>query len=162
MNNSIRPILRVFWQHARQYKLAVFLIVFFHASVHIVETIVPLYYKKFFDVLASASTPTESVVQQLFFLIAVIAGLYGIVWLFRKLAYSSKQPHNSIKTRNHRNQKEQLLNNALGWCGSACEYIKKLFVVKRQDCLYNMYARVKKYNEKNRELILSRVLPKYA
>ena len=96
MNNSIRPILRVFWQHARQYKLAVFLIVFFHASVHIVETIVPLYYKKFFDVLASASTPTESVVQQLFFLIAVIAGLYGIVWLFRRVSQFSityLQPH---------------------------------------------------------------------
>ena len=96
MNNSIRPILRVFWQHARQYKLAVFLIIFFHASVHIVETIVPLYYKKFFDVLASASTPTESVVQQLFFLIAVIAGLYGIVWLFRRVSQFSityLQPH---------------------------------------------------------------------
>ncbi|TSC70221.1 MAG: hypothetical protein G01um101470_864 [Parcubacteria group bacterium Gr01-1014_70] len=43
---SIKPVLRVFWQHARRYKLAVFIVVFFHAGVHIVETIVPLYYRR--------------------------------------------------------------------------------------------------------------------
>ena len=96
MNYSTRHVLRVFWQHAKQYKIMVFLVVFFHAGVHIVETIVPLYYKKFFDVLASTSTPTESVVQQLFFLIAIIAGLYGIAWVFRRInqfANVYAQPH---------------------------------------------------------------------
>lgn len=60
------------------------------------ETIVPLYYKQFFDVLAGASTPTQSVVQQLLFLIAIIAGLYGITWLFRRVSQFSNiylQPH---------------------------------------------------------------------
>ena len=96
MDNSIRPILRVFWQHARRYKLAVFLVVFFHAGVHIVETIVPLYYKKFFDVLANASGSNDDVMQELFFLITMIAGLYGITWLFHRVNQFANvyvQPH---------------------------------------------------------------------
>lgn len=98
-NPSILPVLRVFWQHARRYKIAVFLAIFFHVGVHVVETVVPLYYKQFFDVLAGASTPTQSVVQQLLFLIAIIAGLYGIAWLFRRVSQFSNiylQPH--VKT----------------------------------------------------------------
>lgn len=96
MSNSIRPVLRVFWEHARHYKLAVFLVVFFHAGVHVIETIIPLYYKKFFDVLASASSPTEDVVQKLFFLIFIIAGLYALAWLFRRINQFANiyvQPH---------------------------------------------------------------------
>lgn len=94
--NSTLSVLRVFWQHARRYKLAVFLVVFFLTGVHVLETIVPLYYKQFFDVLASTSAPTESVMQQLFFLIAIIAGLYGITWLFRRINQFTNiyvQPH---------------------------------------------------------------------
>jgi len=96
MKYSIRPVLRVFWQHARKYKLAVFLVVFFHAGVHVVETIIPLYYKKFFDVLASASVPDDSIMQELFFLIAIIASLYGVGWLFHRINQFANvyvQPH---------------------------------------------------------------------
>lgn len=96
MNHPIRPILRVFWQHMRQYKLAVFVVVFFHAGVHIIETIVPLYYKKFFDTLANASLSHDAAVQKLLFLIMVLAGLYGVAWLFRRIGQFTNvyaQPH---------------------------------------------------------------------
>ena len=93
---SVLPVLRVFWEHARRYKMAVFLVVFFHAGVNVVETIIPLYYKQFFDVLASTSTPTNSVVQQLFFLTVLIASLYGVAWVFRRISQFANvyiQPH---------------------------------------------------------------------
>ena len=96
MNYSIRPVLGVFWEHMRKYKLAVFLAVFFQVCVYIVETIVPLYYKKFFDALASVSSPTENAVQRLLFLIVTIACLYGIVLVFRRIGQFSNiylQPH---------------------------------------------------------------------
>ena len=93
---SVLLVLRIFWEHARRYKMAVFLVVFFHAGVNVVETIIPLYYKQFFDVLASTSTPTNSVVQQLFFLTVLIASLYGVAWVFRRISQFANvyiQPH---------------------------------------------------------------------
>ncbi|TSC70222.1 MAG: ATP-binding cassette, subfamily B, bacterial [Parcubacteria group bacterium Gr01-1014_70] len=60
------------------------------------ETIVPLYYKQFFDLLASVSAPTSDVMQRLFFLIVIITGLYVIVWLFRRINQFTNiyvQPH---------------------------------------------------------------------
>lgn len=49
------------------------------------ETIAPLYYKQFFDVLAGTTASNENVMQQLLFLLAIIAGLYSAAWLFRRI-----------------------------------------------------------------------------
>ncbi|KKU42875.1 MAG: Protein translocase subunit SecY [Berkelbacteria bacterium GW2011_GWA2_46_7] len=72
MKFNTRLTLKIYWQQAWKYKwsfMSMFLLLLIGDAFSILA---PYWYKKFFDVLASASTPTESVVQQLFFLIAVI------------------------------------------------------------------------------------------
>lgn len=84
---SVRPALIVFWRHARRYKLALFLTVFFGAAVQVVSVIVPLFYKQLFDVLSSASgVPGASVIRELFIIIFIIAAFQGADWLFRRVA----------------------------------------------------------------------------
>ncbi len=97
MRYSIRPVLRVFWQHARRYKAACFLAVFFHAGVHAVETIIPLYYKRFFDTIVGITTTvSDSDFRSLLFIIGMIAALHGVAWVFRRVsqfAITYLQPH---------------------------------------------------------------------
>jgi ATP-binding cassette subfamily B protein len=81
----IRPVLKIFWRHSARYKLALFLSLFFTASVSVGGIIIPLYYKRLFDVLASAAVPTNAVAEILFSILFSILILQFISWLARRI-----------------------------------------------------------------------------
>jgi ATP-binding cassette subfamily B protein len=77
----------IFWRHARRYKGRFALILFGVTAATLTETVVPLFYRDFFDMLAvpgraSAPEKTVELVRLLFF----IAGLRFIEWLGWRIA----------------------------------------------------------------------------
>lgn len=84
MNHSTRSVLYMFWQHAKRYKIAVFLAVFFQVSVRVLESIIPLYYKKLFDIVASSLSPTNEVLQNAFMILGILLGLFCVTWVCRR------------------------------------------------------------------------------
>ncbi|MEK7508510.1 MAG: ABC transporter ATP-binding protein [Patescibacteria group bacterium] len=54
MKNNTKITLKIYWQHARQYKISIMLSVLGVVGAAALNVAVPLYYKKFFDTLANA------------------------------------------------------------------------------------------------------------
>jgi ATP-binding cassette subfamily B protein len=77
---GIRDIFSIFWAGIRFYKGFLFTLILSIVIVNIVEVITPLYYKRFFDMVISA-TDKAGIAKELFSLIFVILGLNGIIWL---------------------------------------------------------------------------------
>jgi len=76
-----KEIIRTFWQANRQYKTLLFLILFLVTVASVVEVIVPLYYKKFFDELTLGASNPAATAPLLVGLIFLVLALNGIVWL---------------------------------------------------------------------------------
>lgn len=76
---SVRQVLRVFWESIRQYKLAAFGVALSILVAVGVSLVIPVYYKKFFDVILEAVSP-DSVWGQLFRLILIVFLLNVIQW----------------------------------------------------------------------------------
>jgi len=69
-----KETIKLYWQHCKKYKLAGLAVVFASVSTAIISPITPLYYKKFFDIFATAidrSTAVGLLVQ----ILLIIAGL---------------------------------------------------------------------------------------
>ncbi len=80
MSSTAKDVLKVYWHEARRYKRSLgALIVFIFVSTA-VSIIVPLYYKKFFDVL-SAGNVSPDILQKLIGFLFIILGIHGISWL---------------------------------------------------------------------------------
>lgn len=83
---NVAPVLLVFWKHARRYPIALTLAIVFPAIVQALEIIVPLLYKQFFDMLASAAAhPSQAVVENLVWVLVAITIVGGIIWLTRRV-----------------------------------------------------------------------------
>ncbi len=76
-----RQTYSVFWRHIKRYKFLFWLISGFIASAGLMGTIIPIYYKKFFDALTTSAVHTDLVNIILFILL-----LNGIQWLFWRSA----------------------------------------------------------------------------
>lgn len=73
---------RIFWEHARRYKWRLSLIIFSLGAASVLEAAIPFYYKRFFDLLASASPGNHAaLVGPLMHIIIIIFLLWWIVWL---------------------------------------------------------------------------------
>ncbi len=70
----------IFWRHARRYQGTLATIVAATILVTVIESLIPFFYKRFFDVLA-ASQPGPSAAADLVRIALQILGLWGIVWL---------------------------------------------------------------------------------
>lgn len=80
-NVSIKPVLRLFWSTARsEWKLA--LVIFGTALAnYLLNLVTPLFYKRFFDTLASANgIPTDALATALISIIMSVAMLYFFLW----------------------------------------------------------------------------------
>ena len=82
---QLKDILRTFWKGARHYKGYLAILIGSVSVVGVVEIIVPLLYKRFFDVLISA-TAKAAAAEILTGIIVSILGLNLLIWLFYRVA----------------------------------------------------------------------------
>ncbi|HBV01299.1 MAG TPA: ABC transporter ATP-binding protein [Candidatus Taylorbacteria bacterium] len=81
----LTDILRAFWNGARRYKLRLAILIGSVSAVGVVEIIVPLLYKRFFDVIIAATDKVQTA-QVLTEIIVYILGLNLLIWLFYRIA----------------------------------------------------------------------------
>jgi ATP-binding cassette subfamily B protein len=75
-------ILRVYWQHVRPYKWLTLLILFMMGVGQAASVIVPIYYKRVFDLLSGdLSSGSLDIFDVLFTTLVFIALLNGIIWI---------------------------------------------------------------------------------
>jgi len=87
MKTLTRETLKIYWEHARIYRLALFLVSLSLVVISIFGVYIPFWYKKLFDTLAMGGPGAES---ELIRIIITVAGLWGISWVFRRvLGFSS-------------------------------------------------------------------------
>lgn len=88
MKTITKQTLRIFAQHVRPYRLIFFVMVLALGVSVIMEILIPVYYKKFFDALSSGTHGNAILVNQLTRFIIMILVLNGISWaMFRLLMY---------------------------------------------------------------------------
>ncbi len=87
---TIRPVIRTFYRYVRRHPLLLFLSLFFSVLVYVLEIITPLFYKRFFDVLAG-STPVlmDDAVETLIGILFIVVGLGTLGWIFRRISQFS-------------------------------------------------------------------------
>ena len=85
VQDNTRKTLKIFWQHSLNYKFSVTVIFISVFGASVVGVIVPLFYKRFFDVLVSGQEQ-GLIVNKLILILLVVAGLQLISWGFWRLA----------------------------------------------------------------------------
>ncbi len=79
---TAKHVLKTFWQAVRNYKVLLFSMLFGVSLATAMELVVPLYYKKFFDVLTSSQDLRSASAHELVNIILTILALHGLMWLF--------------------------------------------------------------------------------
>ncbi|MBI2053829.1 MAG: ABC transporter ATP-binding protein [Candidatus Staskawiczbacteria bacterium] len=82
---GVKDVFFYLWKEIRKHKLPLFLVIFGVFASSVMNIIVPVYYKYFFDALA-LNQNRESAVQQLFYIITIILILEAITWVFWRIA----------------------------------------------------------------------------
>jgi len=85
MKYNTKQTLKIYWQYAKRYKLAVFFIIIAITSASLLNVVVPLYYKKFFDAISSG-LDKQSLGSQLITIIFYILFLDAISWVCWRIA----------------------------------------------------------------------------
>ena len=80
MKYNTKQTLKIYWQHAKRYKVAVFSVVFATIIASLVNVVIPLYYKKFFDVISS-SQDKQTLGSQLITIIFYVLFLDIVGWI---------------------------------------------------------------------------------
>src|SRR3989344_7207177 len=86
MNSSNVPqielsdVLKAFWQAIRPRQISMYFAIFAYSIVSVLDLIVPLVYKRFFDVLATEENRNFLAPQLIKFLIIILI-IHGIVWI---------------------------------------------------------------------------------
>lgn len=78
-----KQTIKIYWQHIKKYGLFTFIIFITSTVTPIVDVVVPIYLKKFFDFLAGG--PTPQIIKSLIGVVIAIAVLKLIQWTFRRL-----------------------------------------------------------------------------
>ena len=79
MQNYTRKTLKLYWQHTKKYKFSGLLIFFAMIGTGIMNTIIPLFFKKFFDTLTSGD-PKDVIFSALISILIMIFVLEMIQW----------------------------------------------------------------------------------
>ena len=82
---NVKATLRIYWREVRRYKQAVFLLCVGFILANVGELVTPLYYKKFFDLLAGA-VPSQSTAMQLIIVLLWVLFFNGFIFLGYRLS----------------------------------------------------------------------------
>lgn len=85
MRKITKETYKIFWRHARRYPWHLGVIVICLAGAVSFESVIPFYYKRFFDLLASSGVPRPDVAGELTGILLHIFLLWGIVWSFYRI-----------------------------------------------------------------------------
>lgn len=79
---NTRAILRVYWRHVKPYKWIALLALLMIGIGQTASVVVPLYYKKIFDLLSGELSPGNlDVFDALFGTLVAVALLHGVIWI---------------------------------------------------------------------------------
>ncbi|MFA5188710.1 MAG: ABC transporter ATP-binding protein [Patescibacteria group bacterium] len=85
MKYNTKQTLKIYWQYAMRYKIAVFFVVLTTIGASIINVVTPLYYKKFFDVISSG-LDKQSLGSQLITIIIYVLVLDVVSWICWRVA----------------------------------------------------------------------------
>lgn len=80
MSNTATKVLKVYFREVKRYKLLIFVLLVIMALTMTSELIVPIFYKKFFDIL-TISSPSAGKVDELLSLLFTILAFNGAIWI---------------------------------------------------------------------------------
>lgn len=135
MQNNTKKTLKIYWEHAKRYKISMSLMLFSAVGATIISSILPLYFKKFFDILTSGQSQ-EAIYNGLIFALMIIAGLEFLQWmLWRFTSFSSNhfQPSTLTDLSNscfkflHRHSFSYFNNNFTGSLVKRVNYFVRSF-----------------------------------
>lgn len=86
MKPSIRATIQLYWQHLRPHRWLGVGLVLVIVSGSILATIIPIYYKQFFDILSQANSNDPFVRTALLRLIGIVAVIHALQWILWRLA----------------------------------------------------------------------------
>jgi ATP-binding cassette, subfamily B, bacterial len=75
-----RDVLKVFWEGMKGYRLGFFVTCLMLIVTNALQTIIPIYYKRFFDVLTDA-TDRQSASASLIHILLIILGINVLIWI---------------------------------------------------------------------------------
>lgn len=84
MKQITKETYSIYWRHLRGHGFFTGAMVFFIITAAIVDSVVPFYYKKFFDALSLSPQGTQGAARELSAIIIFILFLHTILWLFRR------------------------------------------------------------------------------
>lgn len=82
---KLGDILRAFWRGMKKYKWWLFTVIFSIVLLSVVSAIAPLFYKQFFDAIATGGDKSQTA-KHLVSIIIIIAALNATIWLFWRIA----------------------------------------------------------------------------
>jgi len=82
---GLPDVLKAFWQAIRPQKISLYFCIFAYTTVGVLNLVVPLFYKKFFDLLA-INSDKDSLAPQLVKFLIIILVLHFIIWIFFRVA----------------------------------------------------------------------------
>ncbi len=82
---GLSDVLKAFWQAIRPRQIFMYFAIFAYSVVSVLDLIVPLVYKQFFDVLATEGNRSFLAPQLIKFLVIILI-IHGIVWIFFRTA----------------------------------------------------------------------------
>ena len=83
MKTTTRQTLKIFWQHSRKYPWAIFAMVAGMVGGVAIQTYIPIWYKRFFDLLSLGDAGNA---ERLFEIIFIVLGLKFVNWMFMRVA----------------------------------------------------------------------------
>lgn len=98
MKNNTKQTLKIYWQAVLNCKILTFFIGAFIIGASIVGTIIPLYFKEFFNTLVG-NNDSDIIIKNLIFILIIIAGLKLLEWiLWRSADFLNTYFHSKVVT----------------------------------------------------------------
>ncbi len=86
MQKTTKQTLKNYWDHTKNSRFIMFVIIFALIGVGVVNVSIPLFFKKFFDVLTIEAGDTDFLAGKLINILIIIAGLELLQWTFWRIA----------------------------------------------------------------------------
>ncbi len=86
MKSTTKQTLAIYWAHARRYRGLGSVIVLAITGGVVMESLIPLYFKQFFDTLAAAGGASDAAAASLLGTLLTILAFNGVMWLLWRVA----------------------------------------------------------------------------